>query len=60
MIAAAPLIAKAIGAAIAPRKSLTVSEWADAERFTTSKEGPIEGRWVTDRNPPLREIMDCM
>jgi phage terminase large subunit GpA-like protein len=60
MIAAAPLIAKAISAAIAPRQSLTVSEWADAERYTTSKEGPIEGRWVTDRNPPLREIMDCM
>lgn len=60
MLAASPRIASAIAAAIAPRKSLSVSQWADAERYTTSKEGPIEGRWVTDRNPPLREIMDCM
>ena len=60
MLAAAPRIASAIAAAIAPRKALSVSQWADAERYTTSKEGPIEGRWVTDRNPPLREIMDCM
>ena len=59
-ILAAPAIAAAVARAIAPRRSLTVSEWADAERYTTSKEGPIEGRWQTDRNPPLREVMDCM
>ncbi len=45
---------------IAPRKVLTVSQWADAERKLSSKEGPIEGDWVTARNPPLREPMDSL
>jgi len=51
-------IAAAIARAIAPRKVLTVSQWADAERKLSSKEGPITGDWVTARNPPLREPMD--
>lgn len=45
---------------IAPRKPLTVSEWADANRVLSSKASSIPGRWVTDRNPLLREPMDCM
>lgn len=46
--------------AIAPRKPMTVSEWADAKRWLSSKASPKPGRWRTDNNPPLREPMDCM
>lgn len=58
--AAAPRINRAIGRALAPRKPLTVSQWADAERFLSSKGSAEPGRWRTHRNPPLREPMDCM
>lgn len=53
-------LAQAIARAIAPRKPLTVSEWADANRYLSSKGSAEPGRWRTMRNPPLREIMDCM
>ncbi len=46
--------------AIAPRKPLTVSQWADANRVLSSKASAIPGRWSTDRSPLLREPMDCM
>lgn len=46
--------------AIAPRKPLTVSQWADANRILSSKASAIPGRWSTDRTPMLREPMDCM
>ncbi len=46
--------------AIAPRKPLTVSEWADKHRVLSAKGSNEAGRWRTDRNPPLREPMDCM
>ena len=46
--------------AFAPRKVQTVSEFADTE-IRLSKKGSAEpGPWHTDRNPPLREPMDCM
>jgi phage terminase large subunit GpA-like protein len=51
---------RAMARALAPRKPLTVSQWADAERRTSSKGSAIVGQWVTDRNPPLREPMDCL
>jgi phage terminase large subunit GpA-like protein len=57
---AAVRVNNTVARSIEPRKVLTVSQWADAERFTSSKEGPIEGQWDTNRNPPLREPMDCM
>jgi phage terminase large subunit GpA-like protein len=57
---AAPRIAQAIARAIAPRKPLTVSAWADAERVLSSKGSAEPGRWRTSRNPMLREPMDCM
>jgi len=44
---------------IAPRRPLSVSEWADAHRILSSKESVEPGRWRTDRNPVLREPMDC-
>jgi len=46
--------------AFAPRKALTVSEWADAERRLSKKGSAEPGPWRTDRNPPLREPMDCL
>ena len=55
---------KAIGAAmaraLAPRKALTVSQWADINRRLSSKGSAEPGRWRTGRNPPLREPMDCL
>lgn len=59
-LAAVPAIAAAIARAIAPRKALTVSQWADAERWLSAKGSAHPGRWRTSRNPPLREPMDCM
>lgn len=46
-------------AAAAPRRSLSVSEWADQHRILTGKQAGEPGRWRTARNPILREIMDC-
>lgn len=46
--------------AFAPRKHLTVSEWSDKNRRLSKKSSPEAGPWRTDRNPPLREIMDCL
>lgn len=57
---AAHVINTAISRAIAPRKALTVSQWADAERVLSSKGSAEPGRWRTRRNPPLREPMDCL
>lgn len=51
---------RAMQRALAPRKPLTVSQWADVERRLSSKGSAITGQWKTDRNPPLREPMDCM
>lgn len=59
-VAAAPVIARAAARAIAPRKSLSVSQWADAERVLSSKGSAEAGRWRTARNPVLREPMDCL
>ncbi len=46
--------------AYAPRIHLTVSEWADKERRLSKKGSAEPGPWRTDRNPPLREPMDCL
>lgn len=45
--------------AIAPRQRLSVSQWADLHRWISSKQSGEPGRWRTDRNPELREIMDA-
>lgn len=42
------------------RENITVSEWADRYRQVTSEQSSVPGQWVTNRNPMLREIMDCM
>lgn len=51
---------RAMQRAMAPRGHLTVSQWADKERKLSSKGSAMAGDWLTDRNPPLREPMDCM
>lgn len=53
-------ISRALARALMPRKPITVSQWADAERYLSSKGSAEPGRWRTHRNPPLREPMDCM
>lgn len=45
-------------AGLAPDPDLTVSEWADSNRVLSTAESPEPGPWRTDRNPPMREIMD--
>jgi phage terminase large subunit GpA-like protein len=45
---------------VAPRRLLTVSQWADVELKVSTKQGDKSGQWVTANNPPLREPMDAM
>ena len=54
-------LGEALARALAPRKPLKVSQWADLHRRLSSK-GSAMGNtaWRTDRNPPLREPMDAM
>ena len=57
---ARPRIFAALAKALAPRKPLTVSQWADANRWLSAKGSAEPGRWRTERNPPLREPMDAL
>jgi phage terminase large subunit GpA-like protein len=57
---AGPLVRATIGRSIAPRRPITVSQWADAHRVLSRKSSPEPGRWRTDRNPILREPMDAL
>jgi phage terminase large subunit GpA-like protein len=45
---------------VAPRPHLTVSTWADQYRWLSQKGSAEPGKWKTERNPMLREIMDCL
>lgn len=54
------VLAEALARALAPRKPLTVSQWADLNRRLSSKGSAHPGQWKTDKNPPLREPMDAM
>ena len=55
-----PLLPDTLSAALAHRRALTVSQWADDHRVLSSKQAGERGRWRTSRNPILREIMDCL
>lgn len=46
--------------AAAPRRALSVSEWADQHRELSGKQASERGRWRTSRTPFLREIMDAL
>lgn len=43
-----------------PDPDLTVSDWADANRFLSNVASAEPGRWRTSRTPYLREIMDAL
>ena len=43
-----------------PDADLTVSEWADAHRWLSSRASAEPGRYRTARSPYLREIMDAL
>lgn len=43
-----------------PDIDLTVSAWADENRYLSQKASAEPGRWRTSRTPYLREIMDCL
>lgn len=45
---------------VTPRERITVSQWADANRIISSKQGAEHGEWRTSRNPLLREPMDSL
>ena len=44
---------------LAPPSSLTVSQWADANRVVDSTTSSLDGPFRTDLNPPFREIQDA-
>ncbi|MBF0339676.1 MAG: phage terminase large subunit family protein [Magnetococcales bacterium] len=43
-----------------PTPRITVSEWADRNRFLSSVSAREPGLWRTERTPYLKEIMDCL
>lgn len=61
--AAAAALAAALRAQIAerlkPAPKLTVSQWADAERFLSPEAAAEPGKWLTARNEPARGPMDA-
>jgi phage terminase large subunit GpA-like protein len=54
------LLAGAFAEAVKPRRPPSLSAWADAERYLSSKGSGEPGPWRTDRAPHTREIMDCL
>lgn len=57
VVALHELMQRSVVALLAPPPTLTVSEWADEYRYVPSYSAE-PGKWVTDRTPYLREIMD--
>lgn len=49
-----------IAKVVEPPKKLTVSEWADEYRQLSKEASAEPGKWVTDRAPYQREIMDAL
>ena len=43
-----------------PDPELTVTGWADENRYLSSVASSEPGRWKTERTPYLQEIMDCL
>jgi phage terminase large subunit GpA-like protein len=58
--AARPGIFSRFARGLRPKKSLSVSQWADAKRRLSSKQSAEPGQWRTARNPLLREPMDAL
>lgn len=57
---AGQMIAGVLARALAPRRRLSVSEWAEAERVLSATVDPESGPWRNARNPLQREIMDAL
>ena len=43
-----------------PVPKLTVSEWADQNRWLSPEAAAEPGKWRTNRTPYLKKIMDCL
>ena len=43
-----------------PDPLLTVTQWADENRYLSTVASSEPGRWHTERTPYLQEIMDCL
>lgn len=43
-----------------PIPKMTVSEWADENRYLSAEAASEPGRWRTSRTPYLKKIMDCL
>lgn len=43
-----------------PSERLSISEWADKNRYLDQRSSAEPGRWRTERTPYLREILDCL
>jgi phage terminase large subunit GpA-like protein len=56
----ARVFAEAFARGCTPPPPITVSQWADANRKLTTKSSALDGDWITDRTPYLREIMDAL
>ena len=56
----ADAVLDAWGSGITPDPALTVSEWADRERFLSPRASAEPGRYRTDRTPYMRAIMDAL
>ena len=52
---ARPRIFAALAKALAPRKPLTVSQWADQNRWLSAKGSAEPGRWRNLRSPSTRQ-----
>lgn len=46
--------------ALRPQKRLTVTEWANENRFLSQISSAEPGRYRSDRTPYMEEIMDCL
>lgn len=53
-------VAKPRAAALALPERLTVSAWADKNRWLSPKTSAEPGRWNTARTPYMREPLDCI
>lgn len=52
------LVLAAVRRAIKPKERITVSDWADANRWLVEGADSEPGQFRTMRNPPIREIQD--
>jgi len=51
---------EALAAAIRPAPEITVSQWADENRYVATESSPHPGKWRTDLVPYMREVMDVL